>query len=254
MKGMTMAAWLDARIIERIDWNSHLFSLRFTCPDFPGFTAGQFVKIGLPTSEGQILSRPYSLVNSPTEDYFEIMAVPVTDGSLSPKLHILKKGDDLKLMSPATGFLTIEEVPQSERLFMLATGTGVGPFLSIIQSQDVWDKFKHIVLVYAARKAEDLAYLEDIEALVKQRPSQLKFVPITSREVFPNGLYGRIPSLLQSMDIQKHCGLQIEPENSQVMLCGNPEMIKDAIEALSAFGLKKHLRRSPGQISMERYW
>lgn len=251
---MMMAAWLDAHIIERIDWNSHLFSLRFTCQDFPGFTAGQFVKIGLPTPEGQILSRPYSLVNSPNEDFYEIMAVPVIDGSLSPKLHLLKKGDDLKLMSPATGFLTVEEVPQSELLFMLATGTGVGPFLSILQSQAVWDKFQHIILVYAARKIEDLAYLEDIEALVKHRPSQFKFVPITSREVFSTGLNGRIPSLLQSGDIQKHCGLKIEPENSQVMLCGNPDMITDAIEALSTFGLKKHLRRSPGQISMERYW
>jgi ferredoxin--NADP+ reductase len=251
---MIMAAWLDATVIKRIDWNSHLFSLRFECQDFPGFIAGQFIKVGLLSSDGQILSRPYSLVNSPDKDFLEIMAVPVTDGSLSPKLHLLNTGDTVKLMSPATGFLTLNEVPQSNRLFMLATGTGVGPFLSIIQNHEVWEKYQNIVLVYAARKAEDLAYLEDIRDIEKQHPKQFKFVPITSREDFPSGLFGRIPLLLKRMEIQAHSGLQIEPENSQVMLCGNPEMIKDALDTLSEFGLKKHLRRSPGQISMERYW
>ncbi|MFT6269130.1 MAG: ferredoxin--NADP+ reductase [Alphaproteobacteria bacterium] len=251
---MAMAKWLHARVIERIDWNAHLFSLKFTCSEHLTFTAGQFVKIGLEESNGQVLSRPYSLVNEPSTKHLEIIAVPVAKGSLSPQLQMLNKGDTLKVMSPATGFLTINEVPASENLFMLATGTGVGPFLSIIQNKDVWQQYLHVVLVYGARKVEDLAYLPTIQKLEREYPSQFTFVPITSRETYSKGLHGRIPSLIQQNAIQQKCGIQITPEHSQVMLCGNPDMIKDANEVLNELGLKKHLRRSPGQISVERYW
>lgn len=249
-----MASWLNAKVIERIDWNSHLFSLRFSCIEFTNFKAGQFTKVGIEMSDGKILSRPYSLVNSPSENHLEIMAVPVAEGNLSPLLHALKPGDEVKVMSPATGFLTIDEVPPSEHLFMLATGTGVGPFLSILQCEEVWQKFKHIILVYGVRKLEDLAYLSTIKKIQEALPSQFTFVPVSSREKQSNGLYGRIPALIESKSLQQKCGFDISPETSQVMLCGNPDMIKDSIDILTTLGLKKHLRRSPGQISMERYW
>jgi ferredoxin--NADP+ reductase len=249
-----MAKWLDAGVIERIDWNTHLFSLKFICSEALPFTAGQFVKIGLEEANGQVLSRPYSLVNSPGTKHLEIIAVPVAEGSLSPQLHTLAKGDTLKVMSPATGFLTINEVPASKNLFMLATGTGVGPFISIIQDEEVWQKYENIILVYGARKIEDLAYLSTIQALARKHPFRFRFVPVTSREFYSEGLHGRIPSLIQQHAIQQKCGFEISPENSQVMLCGNPDMIKDANIELLALGLVKHLRRSPGQISVERYW
>jgi len=249
-----MAVWLNAKLIKRIDWNSHLFSLRFTCSDFPKFKAGQFVKIGLEQEDGKILSRPYSLVNSPNTDYLEILAVPVENGNLSPKLHVLNVGDNIKVMSPATGFLVIDEVPASNHLFMLATGTGVGPFLSILQSEEVWEQYKKVVLVYGVRKVEDLAYLEAIKNIEDNYAERFKFVPVISREKYADGLFGRIPSLLENELIQQHCGVKLTPEDTQVMICGNPDMIKDSFELLANFGLKKHLRRSPGQISVERYW
>lgn len=249
-----MAQWHDAKVVERIDWNDHLFSLRFTCSDFPTIKAGQFTKIGIEQDDGKILSRPYSLVNSPDSDILEIIAVPVEEGSLSPKLHQLREGDALKVMSPATGFLILDEVPKSDTLFLVATGTGVGPFLSILETKQAWQTYHNVVLVYGARLATDLAYREKINAWLAEYPDQFRFVPIVSREVAEGCLQGRIPQLITDGQVQSACGHAIDPDNSQVMLCGNPEMIQDALGVLETFGLKKHLRRSPGQISLERYW
>ncbi|GAC28086.1 ferredoxin--NADP reductase [Brumicola pallidula] len=249
-----MAKWHDAVIIDRVDWNPHLFSLYFSCSEFPTFTAGQFAKIGVEMQDGTVISRPYSLVNSPQSDVLEVIAVPVEEGSLSPKLHALQKGDKLKIMSPATGFLVLNEVPASENLLMLATGTGVGPFLSILETREPWRTYKNITLVYGVRKFHDLAYLAKIEKWQNDHAEQFSFVPVVSREKHAGTIQGRIPALIKSGVIQNQTKIDINPENTQVMLCGNPAMIADAMQVLNELGFKKHLRRSPGQISMERYW
>ena len=248
-----MAQWLDAKVVSRTDWNDHLFSLRFSCADFPQFKAGQFTKVGV-EQDDKILSRPYSIVSGPDDSELEIIAVPVEDGMLSPKLHTLQIGDSLKIMSPATGFLVLDEVPKSRDLWLMATGTGVGPFLSILATEQVWQSYENVILVYGARYQHDLAYMPLIEGWLKQQPNKFHFVPIVSRESNGDGLTGRIPTLLNTGLIQQHVGLDIHPEHSQVMLCGNPAMIEDAVQTLVELGLSKHLRRSPGQISMERYW
>lgn len=249
-----MAQWLDARVVRRTDWNDHLFSLRFSCADFPAFKAGQFTKIGLLQDDGKIVSRPYSLVNAPQDSELEIIAVPVAEGLLSPKLHELQVGDSLKVMAPPTGFLILDEVPQSRDLWLIATGTGVGPFLSILATEQAWASYQNIVLVYAARWQQDLAYLPLIESWKAQFDQRFHFVPVLSRETSQGCLVGRIPTLLKSAAIQSRVGFEITATDSQIMLCGNPDMIQDSIKVLSDMGLNKHLRRSPGQISMERYW
>ena len=248
-----MAQWLDAKVVSRTDWNDHLFSLRFSCDDFPAFKAGQFTKVGV-EQDDKILSRPYSLVSGPDDNELEIIAVPVEDGLLSPKLHTLQIGDALKIMSPATGFLVLDEVPKSRDLWLMATGTGVGPFLSILATEQVWQSYENIVLVYGARYQHDLAYMPLIETWSKQYASKFHFVPIVSREHKAGCLHGRIPTLLKTISIQEQVGLDIHAAHSQVMLCGNPAMIEDATLTLVELGLSKHLRRSPGQISLERYW
>jgi len=249
-----MAQWHEAKIVKRIDWNDHLFSLRFSCKDFPNIKAGQFAKIGILQNDAKVLSRPYSLVNAPDPAALEIIAVPVEDGSLSPKLHELNEGDLIQVMSPATGFLVLDEVPTSETLILIATGTGVGPFLSILQTQQAWQKFSNIVLVYAVRYSHDLAYLDLVSHWQERYPDHFQFVPIVSRDRAHDGLKGRIPELINNGALEALIGLEIEAKTCQVMLCGNPEMIKETVEMLEQKGLKKHLRRSPGQISMERYW
>lgn len=248
-----MAQWLDATIVKRIDWNDHLFSLVCSCAGFPGFTPGQFTKFGV-VRDGKVISRPYSLVNSNDNPELEIIAVPVEEGVLSPKLHTMQPGDEIKVMAPATGFLVLDEVPDSQNLWMLATGTGVGPFLSILAGAEAWQRFEQITLVYAVRHANDLAYLDDIQRWLHAYPQRFSFIPIVSREQTPGTLQGRIPALLQSGQIQQQSLQSLQCADSQVMLCGNPDMITRVLEVLTTMGLKKHLRRSPGQISMERYW
>ena len=249
-----MAQWLEAEVVRRTDWNDHLFSLSFTCEGFPAFKAGQFTKIGLMQDDGKVLSRPYSLVNAPGQDELEIIAVPVEEGKLSPRLHELNPGDALQVMSPATGFLVLDEVPQSQTLWLVATGTGVGPFLSILADGQVWEKYQQVALVYGVRHESDLAYGDLVATWQRERPEQFRYVPIVSREAVAGALQGRIPQLFADQQIQSASELTINAEDSQVMLCGNPDMIQDAMQVLEQMGLRKHLRRSPGQISMERYW
>jgi ferredoxin--NADP+ reductase len=248
-----MAQWLNATITNRTDWNEHLFSLRFTCSDFPKFTAGQFTKLGI-EKDSQVISRPYSLIANPVQQDYEIIAVTVEDGMLSPLLHQLRVGDRIKIMSPATGFLVLDEVPKSRDLWLLATGTGVGPFLSILMTKEAWDKYDNIILVYGARFSHDLAYRSLIESILSEYPDRFHFVSVISRESHLGSLQGRFPELLDAGLIQNKVGLDIDAHKSQVMLCGNPAMIQDTVESLKKMGLKKHLRRSPGQISLERYW
>lgn len=249
-----MAQWLDAKVTHRTDWNDHLFSLAFSCKGFPEYKAGQFTKIGLAIEDGKVLSRPYSLVSTPQQSDLEIIAVPVEDGALSPQLHKLNVGDNLKVMSPATGFLVLDEVPQSESLWLLATGTGVGPFLSMMQTPQPWQTYKKVVLVYAARFIQDLAYMPLINAIKQQQGDAFQFIPVVSREEGQGFLKGRIPDLIKDKRIETQAQIKIDAETSQVMLCGNPDMISQTVALLESMGLTKHLRRSPGQISMERYW
>jgi ferredoxin--NADP+ reductase len=248
-----MAQWLDATVVKRRDWNEHLFSLSFSCQGFPAFKAGQFTKFGI-QQETKVLSRPYSLVNGCDTEHLEIIAVPVEEGLLSAKLHTLQLGDSLKVMAPATGFLTLDQVPASQNLWLIATGTGVGPFLSILSSAQTWQRFEQITLVYGIRHVNDLAYGPLIDQWIKAYPNKFHFVPVVSREEQQGALQGRIPALLANGQIVQHAKQSLNAEDSQVMLCGNPQMIEDALVTLQEMGLKKHLRRSPGQVSMERYW
>lgn len=247
-----MAGWIKGTVVDRVDWNEHLFSLKVDAELAP-FTAGQFGKLAL-EENGERVQRAYSYVNSPQQQQLEFLAVTVQEGELSPKLHLLHPGDEVMLSERSNGFLTLDETPAGRELWMFATGTAVGPFLSILQSADSWDRYETFVLVYAVRQIADLAYLELIQSLLKQHPKQFKFVPIVSREDYPEGLRGRIPQLLKDGAIQQHIDLPLAPARSQTMICGNPDMIRDTIAVLEEMGLRKNLRRTPGQITVEKYW
>ncbi|QSX32901.1 ferredoxin--NADP reductase [Shewanella avicenniae] len=243
--------WQSTNVIARIDWNERLFSLRLAAK-IP-FEAGQFIKLSLP-SEDRRLARAYSLVNSPTADFSEILAMEVADGQLSPRLHHLNVGDALDISTSATGFLTLSELPaQGEHLWLLATGTGVGPFISILQSSQVWQRFTQVVLVYGVRQVSDLAYREQIAQIAAARPN-FHFVSAISRQADETSYPGRITTALETGELEKRVGLSLSPTQSQIMLCGNPEMIKQCNDLLTERGFSKNLRRAPGQITTEKYW
>ncbi len=247
-----MSNWVTATVIKNTHWNNSLFSLKIHA-DIAPFEAGQFIKLGL-EMEGQLISRAYSFVNAPSNNKLEIYAIKVDEGQLSPKLHDLKEGDTLLITSQASGFFTLKEVPDAEHIWLFASGTAIGPYLSMLQSPEIWQRFKKIILVHAVRHASDLNYQGMINQLKERHTDQLIVQPFVSQEPAIDALSGRIPQSIQDGLLERCTGFTLSPEHSQVMICGNPDMVKDTHSALEKKGLKKHLRRQPGHITMERYW
>ncbi|GGI87334.1 ferredoxin--NADP reductase [Shewanella gelidii] len=246
--------WVTGKVIERIDWNDKLFSLKIAA-DVAPFIAGQFIKLSQVRDDKRV-ARAYSLVNGPDTDYVEILAVAVEDGMLSPDLQALKPGDEIEVSQKATGFMTLDEIPEQDNkhMWFLATGTAVGPFISMMQTSALWQRFEKVVLVYGVRYIEDLAYLELLKDFKLRYPEQFQLVTCVTREENSTGLNCRIPDGIDSGEISKYAGLEINAEQSQVMICGNPGMIQDSVAALRQIGLEKNLRRAPGQITVEKYW
>lgn len=247
-----MSAWLEGRVIENRRWTGTLFSLRVAAPRLE-FEAGQFVKLALDVA-GERVARPFSFVNPPDDPILEFYGVIVPQGPLSPRLARLAVGDAIGLSARPAGFLVLSELPDAETLWLLATGAGIAPFLSILRSAALWQRFGTVVLVHAARFAGELVYRELILQIQKERKERFRYVTFVSREAAPASLAGRIPAAVADGRLEAAAGRQLTPEGSQVMLCGNPAMLKDARAALVARGMKKHRRRSPGQISVESFW
>lgn len=248
-----MANWVTGKIIETRFWTETLFSLTLNAPIKP-FIAGQYAKLALDI-EGEHIQRAYSYVNSPDDDRLEFYFVIVPEGRLSPKLAALKPGDSLQITEDAAGFFILDEIPECKTLWMLSTGTAIGPFLSILQQGKNLDRFEHIVLVHAVRYSSDLSYLPLMEQLQQSYAGKLKIITVVSREKTGSSLMGRIPALIENGNLETAAGLSISPSDSHVMLCGNPEMVRDTRDILqSTREMKKHLRRKPGHISSEQYW
>ena len=238
--------WLAGRVIENRHWTESLFSLRVE--DAPlGFRAGQFVRIALDV-DGQRVARAFSFVNPPQDPVLEFYGVIVPEGPLSPRLARLGAGATLYVAANPAGFLTLSEVPDAETLWFLATGTGLAPFLSILRTDDPWRRFRNIVVVHAVRHASELTYQELI------RQTRARYVTFVSREKASGSLAGRIPAAIADGRLEQAAGLKLAAETSHVMLCGNPQMLKDATTALVARGMRKHRRRTPGHITVESFW
>jgi len=249
---VAVSGWITGRVIENRHWTPHLFSLRIEAPPL-AFEAGQFVRIALDIG-GERVARPFSFVNPPADPVQEYYGVVVPEGLLSPRLGTLRPGDALHVATNPSGFLVLSEVPDADSLWLLATGTGLAPFLSILRTETPWQRYARVVLVHAARRADELVYGEKIAALRALHPGRLAFVTMTSREPRAGSLDGRIPAAIRDGRLEAAAGAELAAGRAQVMLCGNPDMVKDAIGALSERGMKKHRRRSPGQITTEAFW
>ena len=243
--------WLDGVVVENFQWNERLFSLKIKAP-LGDFKAGQFVRVGLEV-DGEVLARPYSLVNSPDEEYLEIYFNIVPEGPLSPLLAKLQAGDGVKLAVRTAGFLVVDEVPEVKNLWMLATGTAIGPFLAILKTEKVYQRFEKIVLCYSVSTTDELSYMENIQALLESHQNQLIFVPFVTREDNADAMRKRIPASIKDGTLEQRTGVTIDAENTHIMICGSSAMMKDASEVLNERGLRKHLRREPGHISTEKY-
>lgn len=245
-----MSKWLEGRVLENRRWTETLFSLRVEAPRL-AFEAGQFVRIALDIG-GERVARPFSFVNPPADPVLEFYGVIVPEGPLSPPLARLGAGDGLFVADNPSGFLVLSELPPAEDLWLLATGTGIAPFLSILRTGTPWQRYRRVILVHAARQARELVYRDLIEELQFRR-KQFEYITFVSRESHPASLSGRMPAAIRDGRLEA-AAVPISSERSQFMLCGNPQMLKDVAAALAERGLRKHRRRAPGQISVESFW
>ena len=247
-----MAAWNIGKVVEIKQWSNKLFSL-YVESEIAPFEAGQFIKIALEI-DGEVIGRPYSLVNPPVSRPLEFYCIEVPDGPLTSRLTKLTAGDKILVAPRAHGFMILDEVPQARHLWLMATGTGIGPFLSILVTAKPWQRFEQVVLVYAVRTLSELSYQERIAQIAAKHPGQFTFIPFLSREPSDFALPGRIPQAITDGRLEARAGIAISAENSQIMLCGNPQMVKDTNKVLVERGLKKHRRFDHGQITAENYW
>ncbi len=245
-----------------------LFSFR--CTRDPGyrFVAGQFARLGVRAAgSDEIVWRAYSMVSAPYDEHLEFFSIVVEGGQFTSALEHLRPGDTLYVDKTAYGFLTTDrfaqDVPSSRTLWMLSSGTGLAPFLSIIADLPVWDAFDRLVLVHSARTRDELAYREQIEALsqhpvigeyLQADPTRLRYVPVVTREPLAGALSERITTLLDTGELERFVGLTLAPEDSCVMLCGNPEMVTDLRGRVQDRGFRAPRRGNPGNLAVENYW
>lgn len=240
-------------------WSDRLFSLRCSRDQGFRFRAGQFARLGLPKADGSIVWRAYSMVSAPHDEFLEFFSIVVPGGEFTSLLNELKVGDTLLVDRQAFGFLTLDRFIDGDDLWMLASGTGIAPFLSMLQDFEVWERFSRIKLVYSARHAHELAYRELIEQLrrrdyLAEYAERLQFIPVVTGEPFTDGLNQRVTELLKNGQLENCAGLAITPERSRVMVCGNPSFVTDVRGLLKERGLQLSLSRRPGQVGVENYW
>lgn len=248
---MIESNFVEGRVLENKHWTEHLHSLRIEAEIAP-FKAGQFGRLALDV-EGERVARPYSFVNAPHEPVLEFYSSVVPGGPLSPLLAGLKSGDKVWVANKGSGFLVLDEVPEGKYLWLLATGTAIGPFLSILKTDEPWKRFERVALVHAVRLVEDLSYRDVIEQVEQGHPDRFVTIPFVSREKVDFAMRGRIPAAIKKGALEERAAMPFSKE-SQVMICGNPDMVKDSTAVLEAKGLKKNRRRDPGHITVERYW
>ena len=249
--------WVTATVIENRQLTAGHFSLVFDA-ELLAFKAGQFARlqVEVENNDGELehFAKPYSLVNTPDEQYAEVYFNTVPEGKVSNGLASLKAGDTLEIAQPCVGFFVLDQIPQTKHAWMFATGTGIGPYLSMLKTDQAWTMFEKVILVHAVRQADQLCYAELIQQFTASHPEQFQFISIVSREDHAESLRGRIPQLIENKAIEQKVGLEINVEDSHVLLCGNSGMLKDTKEVLKERRMERHLNHKPGHISSEQYF
>lgn len=216
------------------------------------FRPGQFMNLGLHLPGG-FVSRSYSLASVPHEP-LEVLLARVGQGELTPALFELGEAASVWLDPKPQGFFTFDYVPPHRELWLLATGTGLGPFLSMLRSGAAFERAARVILVHGTRGASELAHRQELEALANQRGGAFRYVPVLSREPEPGQLQGRVTQALTSGELEQRAETSIAAESAHFMLCGNPSMIEDVTRLLAERGLRRHRQRTPGHITTEKYW
>jgi ferredoxin/flavodoxin---NADP+ reductase len=251
-----MTAWVKGVVVENTHWTDNLFSLHIEA-DINPFLAGQYTNLAL-DMDGERVAQPYSILSAPDEKPLAFFFYTQLEGDLSRALSKTSVGHTVWVQRQPEGTLTLAEVPDADILCLMATGTGVAPFISMLKTPEPWMRFKQVVLVYAVRVYEDLRYETLFLDLLARYPARFRIVPFVSRETikgaFTDTLHGHIPASLRSGELESVLNLNFAPDTTQIMLCGNPGMVKDTVSVLQARGFDENTPVKRGQISHESYW
>lgn len=238
-------------------WTDNLFS--FTCTRDPGlrFLNGQFTMIGL-VVDGKPLLRAYSMASANYEEELQFFSIKVQNGPLTSRLQHLKVGDKILVGRKPTGTLVQDSLLPGKRLYLLSTGTGLAPFLSVVKDPDAYDRFEKVILIHGTRTVAELAYDEYLtqtlpqdEILGEEVRAKLVYYPTVTREPFRN--QGRITDLITSGKLFADLSMPVmSPEEDRLMLCGSPQMLKDVVELLESRGFSEGSQSAPGHYVIEK--
>jgi ferredoxin--NADP+ reductase len=227
-------------------WSGRTFSFTLARPQDFAFENGEFVTIGL-KREGRMVARAYSIVSTADRDHLEFLSIHVPDGPLTSRLVQIRPGDTVWVNDKTTGTLTLHHVLPGRVLYLLATGTGLAPFMSLIRDPQLYTRFEEVVLVHSVRTAAELAYRDEIEAMHRPR---LHYVPTVTRERFATAQRGG--DLFRSGELSRRLGLPApDPEQDRVMVCGNPEMTRQLTRHLKETGWTLTNHRGVGNFTTE---
>lgn len=261
-------------------WTPHLFSFRTTRASGFRFVPGQFARLGVYRDDGgddgdpaakkgpRWVWRAYSIASATYDEFLEFYSIVVPDGEFTTKLAALKVGDEILVDKTNYGFLTTDRFEGGRDLWLLSSGTGLAPFISVLLDLAVWEQYERIVVVHSVREAAELAYRDTIEGLkdheafgelLAESPGKVVYLPIITREAASHAdgrpmLNKRITTALADGSLEAEAGLKLDPAVSRVMICGNPEMVDDIRKQLAQAGFAVSRRGNPGTLAVENYW
>jgi ferredoxin--NADP+ reductase len=252
-----MSAFNEETVLSVHHWNDTLFSFTTTRNPALRFKTGQFVMIGL-LVEGKPLMRANSVVSAHYEDHLEFYSIKVQDGPLTSRLQHLQVGDKLLVSRKPTGSLIMDNLKPGKNLYLLSTGTGLAPFMSVVRDPEFYEAFEKIILTHGVRWKSELGYFEHITEDLPEHEhfgdlvrEQLIYYPTVTRDEFAR--QGRLTDLIQNGQMFEDIGLPpLNPETDRVMICGSPAMLKDLVEILEARGFVEGTSHAPGDYVIER--
>jgi len=252
-----MSAFNEERVLSVHHWTDKLFTFTTTRDPALRFSNGHFTMIGLKVNNKPLV-RAYSIVSANYEDHLEFLSIKVPDGPLTSRLQHIQVGDSIVVGRKPTGTLVIDYLVPGKRLYLLSTGTGLAPFMSIVRDPETYEKFEQVILVHGVRQVDELAYhdllvehLPNHEFLGELVTSKLRYYPTVTREAYRN--MGRVTELIESGKLS--ADLQVPLLNAtddRVMICGSPGMLRDLKHMLEGRGFKEGNTSTPGDFVIER--
>jgi ferredoxin--NADP+ reductase len=252
-----MSAFNEERVLSIHHWTDKLFTFQTTRDQSLRFSNGHFTMIGLRVNDKPLL-RAYSIVSANYEEHLEFLSIKVPDGPLTSRLQHIKVGDTIIVGRKPTGTLLIDYLLPGKRLYLLSTGTGLAPFMSIVRDPATYEKFEQVILVHGVRQKDELAYhdllalhLPEHEFLGDLVTSQLRYYPTVTREAYRT--MGRVTDLMQNGKMFEDLGVPpLNVDDDRVMICGSPGMLKDLKHMLESKGFAEGNTSRPGAFVIER--